>query len=53
MGHMSGRIIAGAVLLLLVVVGGIFLLIGTLEGGDSDTGSLGGARTTPVLVAQR
>ncbi len=49
---MSGRIIAGAVLLLVVVVGAIFLVIGTLEGGDSDTGSLGTDRATPVVVGQ-
>lgn len=32
---MNGRVIAGAVLVLLLVVGGIFLLVGNSEGGQT------------------
>ncbi len=38
---MNGRIIAGAVILLVLVVGGIFLLVGSNEGGQPGRGSLG------------
>ena len=37
---MDRRLIAAAVIVLVLVVGAIFLLIGTKQGGDSDTQSL-------------
>lgn len=40
---MSSRVIVAAVIILVVVVGAIFVLIGNKEGGDSDTRSLGPA----------
>lgn len=40
---MSSRVIVGAVIVLVVIVGGIMLLVGSLEGGDSDKGDRGTA----------
>jgi hypothetical protein len=45
---MSSRVIAGTVILLVLVVGGIFLLIANLNGGDADTGSI----STPARAPQ-
>lgn len=51
---MSGRVIAGAVIVLVVVVGAIFIVIANSEGGDSNTGSLGsphsGHARVPVVA---
>ncbi|WP_170219515.1 hypothetical protein [Nocardioides litoris] len=43
---MSGRVIAGSVIVLVLVVGAVFLVVGSLAGGDSDKGD----RTAPVSV---
>lgn len=48
---MSGRVLAGAVLVLLLVVGGIFFLIGSIGGGTPDTGSRGGPAFLPGVHA--
>ena len=45
---MSSRVIAGAVIVLVLVVGGIMLLVGTLNGGDSDKGDRGTAPAPAV-----
>jgi hypothetical protein len=50
---MSSRVIAGAVIVLVLVVGGIMLLVGSLAGGDSDKGDNGTAPAPAHVVAQR
>lgn len=44
---MNGRVIAGAVLVLLIVVGGIFLVVGNSEGGNSGLGPVESPRSAP------
>lgn len=47
---MSSRVIVGAVIVLVVIVGGIMLLVGSLNGGDSDKGDRGTAPAPTHLV---
>jgi hypothetical protein len=51
---MNGKVLAGGVLVLLVVVGGIFLLIGSLNDAGSNTddpGDTGDSGSLPAACA--
>lgn len=49
---MNGRIVAGAVIVLVLVVGAIFLIIGSQNGGDSDRGT-GTQDSAPADISGR